>query len=39
MTGTAKTSEQEFREFYGLDVIVIPTKRPIKRKDLPDLIF
>jgi len=39
MTGTAKTSEQEFREFYGLDVVVIPTKRPIQRKDLPDLIF
>ena len=39
MTGTAKTSEQEFREFYGLDVVVIPTKKPIKRKDLPDLIF
>lgn len=39
MTGTAKTSEQEFREFYALDVVVIPTKRPIQRKDLPDLIF
>nr|AOW70740.1 preprotein-translocase subunit a [Monodopsis sp. MarTras21] len=39
MTGTAKTSEQEFLEFYNLEVIVIPTKRPIKRKDLEDLIF
>nr|YP_010478535.1 preprotein-translocase subunit a [Chlorobotrys sp.]UVI60840.1 preprotein-translocase subunit a [Chlorobotrys sp.] len=39
MTGTAKTSEQEFREFYGLDVIGIPTKRPIQRKDLGDFIF
>jgi preprotein translocase subunit SecA len=39
MTGTAKTSEQEFREFYGLDVVVIPTKRPIQRKDLDDFIF
>ena len=39
MTGTAKTSEQEFGEFYGLEVVVIPTKKPIQRKDLPDLIF
>jgi preprotein translocase subunit SecA len=39
MTGTAKTSEKEFKEFYGLDVIVIPTKRPIQRKDFDDLIF
>nr|YP_009550353.1 preprotein-translocase subunit a [Characiopsis acuta]QAA11286.1 preprotein-translocase subunit a [Characiopsis acuta] len=39
MTGTAKTSEQEFREFYGLEVVVIPTKRPIQRKDLDDFIF
>lgn len=39
MTGTAKTSEQEFREFYGLEVVVIPTRRPIQRKDLDDLIF
>lgn len=39
MTGTAKTSEKEFKEFYGLDVIVIPTKKSIKRKDFDDLIF
>ena len=39
MTGTAKTSEQEFLEFYNLDVVVIPTKKPIKRQDHPDLIF
>lgn len=39
MTGTAKTSEQEFREFYGLEVIVVPTRRPVQRKDLDDFIF
>nr|YP_010478955.1 preprotein-translocase subunit a [Lietzensia polymorpha]UVI61260.1 preprotein-translocase subunit a [Lietzensia polymorpha] len=39
MTGTAKTSEQEFKEFYGLEVVVIPTKRPIQRRDLDDFIF
>ncbi|NME82668.1 preprotein translocase subunit SecA [Clostridium sp. SM-530-WT-3G] len=39
MTGTALTEEGEFREIYGLDVIVIPTHRPIARKDNPDLVF
>lgn len=39
MTGTALTEENEFREIYGLDVVVIPTHKPIKRKDLPDLIY
>src|SRR5471030_1066763 len=39
MTGTALTEENEFREIYGLDVIVIPTNRPIARKDNPDLVF
>ncbi len=39
MTGTAKTSEQEFKEFYGLEVIVVPTRKPIQRKDLDDIIF
>lgn len=39
MTGTAKSSEKEFKEFYGLDVIVVPTRKPIQRKDLPDEIF
>lgn len=39
MTGTALTEENEFREIYGLDVIVIPTHRPIARKDNPDLVF
>ncbi len=39
MTGTALTEENEFREIYGLDVIVIPTHRPIARIDFPDLVY
>ncbi|MBW6408876.1 preprotein translocase subunit SecA [Clostridium weizhouense] len=39
MTGTALTEENEFREIYGLDVIVVPTHRPIARIDNPDLVF
>lgn len=39
MTGTAKTSEKEFLDFYNLEVIVIPTKNPIQRKDVDDLVF
>ena len=39
MTGTALTEENEFREIYGLDVIVIPTHMPIVRKDFPDLVY
>ncbi len=39
MTGTALTEELEFREIYGLDVIVIPTNRPIQRKDNPDVVY
>ena len=39
MTGTAKTEEKEFQEIYGMDVIQIPTNKPISRKDLPDQIF
>lgn len=39
MTGTALTEEQEFREIYGMDVIVIPTNRPITRIDLPDVVY
>lgn len=39
MTGTAKASAQEFREFYGIDVAVIPTNRPCIRLDHPDLVF
>jgi len=39
MTGTAKTEEREFRDIYGLDVVVIPTNRSIARKDLPDIVY
>ncbi|KKP88926.1 preprotein translocase subunit SecA [Candidatus Nomurabacteria bacterium RIFOXYC2_FULL_36_19] len=39
MTGTAETSAEEFLKVYGLDVIVIPTNRPVVRKDHNDLIF
>ena len=39
MTGTAMTEEQEFREIYKLDVIEIPTNRPMVRDDKPDAIF
>lgn len=39
MTGTAKTSSEEFFSVYGLDVITIPTHRPIKRVDLNDQIY
>ncbi|MCB2289163.1 preprotein translocase subunit SecA [Clostridium sp. CS001] len=39
MTGTALTEENEFREIYGLDVLVIPTNKPLARLDNPDLIY
>ena len=39
MTGTAITEEKEFREIYGLDVVAIPTNKPIARKDLNDAVF
>lgn len=39
MTGTALTEENEFREIYGLDVIVVPTHRPVQRVDNADLVF
>ena len=39
MTGTALTEEGEFRDIYGMDVIVIPTNRPIQRVDYPDMVF
>ncbi len=39
MTGTALTEEQEFREIYGMDVIVVPTNKPIARIDLEDAVF
>ena len=38
MTGTAQTEEKEFRNIYGMDVIVIPTNRPVIRKDLDDAV-
>lgn len=39
MTGTADTEAPEFHQIYGLDVVVIPTHRPMVRKDLEDLIY
>ncbi|MDC7826829.1 preprotein translocase subunit SecA [Pseudomonas sp. BLCC-B13] len=39
MTGTADTEAFEFRQIYGLDVIVIPTHRPVARKDFNDLVY
>lgn len=39
MTGTAETSKEEFLKVYGLDVIVVPTHKPINRKDHNDLIY
>ncbi|MGL4760051.1 MAG: preprotein translocase subunit SecA [Sarcina sp.] len=39
MTGTALTEENEFRDIYNLDVVVIPTHRPIQRKDQKDLVY
>jgi preprotein translocase subunit SecA len=39
MTGTAETEEGEFHQIYGLDVMVIPTNRPVVRDDRDDLIF
>ncbi|MCR4946366.1 MAG: preprotein translocase subunit SecA [Lachnospiraceae bacterium] len=39
MTGTALTEEQEFRDIYGMDVVVIPTNKPIQRIDHEDAVF
>ncbi|HCU43431.1 MAG TPA: preprotein translocase subunit SecA [Leuconostoc pseudomesenteroides] len=39
MTGTAKTEEEELREIYNMEVITIPTNRPIQRVDYPDLLY
>ena len=39
MTGTAKTEEREFRDIYGLDVVVIPTNRSIAREDRGDIVY
>ncbi|NLL81219.1 MAG: preprotein translocase subunit SecA [Tissierellia bacterium] len=39
MTGTAKTEENEFREIYNMDVVEIPTNKPVIRKDLADSVY
>ena len=39
MTGTALTEEKEFRDIYGMDVVEIPTNRPVLRKDLDDAVY
>ena len=39
MTGTAKSEEEEFRSIYGLDVLEIPTNKPVARIDMPDIIY
>jgi preprotein translocase subunit SecA len=39
MTGTAKTEEREFRDIYGLDVVIIPTNRPVDRRDIADIVY
>src|SRR3990167_11047681 len=39
MTGTADTEAYELQKIYGLEVVVLPTNRPMQRTDLPDLIY
>ena len=39
MTGTAMTEETEFQEIYGLDVIAVPTNKPLMRNDMPDVLY
>ena len=39
MTGTADTEANEFKQIYDLDVVVVPTNKPVRRVDLPDLIY
>ncbi|QXD14492.1 preprotein translocase subunit SecA [Rhodocaloribacter litoris] len=39
MTGTAETEAEEFFKIYGMDVVVVPTNKPVARKDLDDLVF
>ncbi len=39
MTGTAKTEEDEFRGIYGMDVVEIPTNKPVVREDKPDIVY
>ena len=39
MTGTGKTEEEEFKDIYSMDVVVVPTNKPVIRLDLPDLVL
>src|SRR5690606_10074339 len=39
MTGTAKTEEEEFKRIYGLEVVQVPTNRPMIRDDMPDTVY
>jgi len=39
MTGTAKTTEKEFKDIYNLNVVVLPTSKPLARKDLSDFVY
>ncbi len=39
MTGTARTEEEEFQKIYGMDVIEVPTNKPMIRRDLPDVVY
>ena len=39
MTGTAETEQEEFRKIYKLEVVVIPTNKPMIRKDMPDVVY
>ena len=39
MTGTALTEEKEFRDIYGMDVVEIPTNKPVARMDLQDAVY
>ncbi len=39
MTGTAKTEEEEFRDIYNMDVVIIPTNKPVARQDLDDSVY
>ncbi|MDQ1911304.1 preprotein translocase subunit SecA [Paenibacillus sp. GD4] len=39
MTGTAKTEEEELKKIYGLEVIVVPTNKPMIRQDMPDVVY
>ncbi|MBO8157882.1 MAG: accessory Sec system translocase SecA2 [Bacillaceae bacterium] len=39
MTGTAKTEESEFQHVYGMDVVQVPTNKPVIREDMPDLVY